>query len=74
MKESATYQAILDEGETKGCLYDAKRVLLITSKERLGQAPLNVLEAIEAIYSVERLEDLAKQALRATSWEDLLDH
>jgi predicted transposase YdaD len=68
MKESVTYQAIVEEGR----LEEARAILLRQGQKRFGPATAKVRAALEAITSVERLELLAERLLDVESWEELL--
>jgi hypothetical protein len=68
MKESATCQAILDEGRAEG----EKKVLLLVGSKRFGPPDARTRAAPEAVDSVERLERLSERVLEVGSWEELL--
>lgn len=68
MKESTTYQAVLDEGRLEG----AKRILMLMAEEHLGTAVASARAVIEAINSREEIEGLAKKLLGVSSWEELI--
>jgi predicted transposase YdaD len=73
MKESVTYQAIVEEGVVKGRLEEARRILLLLGEEQFGTPPgARALASVEAINSLEQLEQLTRRALRVRSWEELL--
>jgi hypothetical protein len=76
VKESVTYQAILEEGAAKGrregALTEAKRILLRLGQGRLGPPDARVRSALEGITDVERLEALGERVYSAASWEELL--
>jgi predicted transposase YdaD len=80
MKESVTYQAILEEGEAKGeakgkvagALSEARKFLLRQGAIRFGPPAARVTAALEGIADVERLEELGERLLSAASWEELL--
>src|SRR5262249_19124529 len=72
MRESVTYQAILDEGRTEGRVEEARRILLLQGEDRFGAPRAAVRSAVEAVTDVEQLERLARAVLTANSWEDLL--
>lgn len=84
MRESATYQAILDEGraegeargraegEARGRAEEARRLLVLLGTARLGAPGAGEVAALEAIADPERLERLAQRLFMATSWADLL--
>jgi hypothetical protein len=80
MKESVTYQAILQEGraegeakgEAKGRVKGEQSVLLRQGKKRFGEPDTVVVQAIHAITSLERLEQLSERILEVESWAELL--
>jgi hypothetical protein len=72
MKESTTYQAILDEGRGEGRIEGEKRMLLLVGSDRFGTPDARVRAALDAIDSVEQLEQLSQRLLKVESWEELL--
>ncbi|HEV3082762.1 MAG TPA: hypothetical protein VGY66_23460 [Gemmataceae bacterium] len=80
MKESATYQAILDEGRiegraegaVQGAVQASKKILLALGNKRYGMPSARNLSAIEAITSVSRLEQLVTRIHDVATWDDLL--
>jgi len=64
MEESATYQAILAEGE--------KRLLLLMGTKRFGPPDAPTRAAIDELDSPKRLEQLSERLLEVASWEELL--
>jgi predicted transposase YdaD len=84
MRDSTTYQAILDEGraegeirgraegEIKGRAEEARRLLLRLGRKHLGDPEQAVEAAVRAITDVERLELLAERITEVSSWLDLL--
>jgi predicted transposase YdaD len=88
MKESVTYMEIFEEGEAKGqaigeargqAIGEAKgqaigerKVILRLGRKRFGEPDAATIAALEAISSVERLEQLAVRLLEVESWTDLL--
>jgi predicted transposase YdaD len=73
MKESVTYQAIVEEGVAKGELRGARRILLLSGEEQFGAPPAPRARAtIEAINSLEQLDQLTRRMRRVGSWEELL--
>ncbi|HEY1377268.1 MAG TPA: hypothetical protein VGF55_10765 [Gemmataceae bacterium] len=68
MRESSTYQAILDEGREDAL----KKVLLRLGRGRFG-APDPAVEAeIQAITDLARLERMSERLLTAPTWQDVL--
>ncbi|MDX1932324.1 MAG: hypothetical protein SFU56_06945 [Capsulimonadales bacterium] len=80
MKESVTYQAILEEGRLEGRLEgrregrleEARRLLLLFGSQRLGPVPATIRESIERIDSPESLEALVHRLMAVESWSELL--
>jgi hypothetical protein len=69
MQESDTYLAILEEGQEKR----ARKDILIAGEERIGLADESVKTVLEGITDLERLERMFRRALKATSWQEILD-
>lgn len=72
MKESSTYQAILEEGRSEGAVAEAKRVLRFQGDDAFGAPDARTAAAIERINELAKLEDLLRRLRSATSWQDLL--
>ncbi len=76
MKESSTYQAILEEGRvegrTEGAVDEARRVLRLQGDHAFGPPDSRTAAAIERLDDLTQLEDLLKRMLKATSWQELL--
>jgi hypothetical protein len=83
MKESTTYQKILREGHQEGLqqglnmgeLREARRFLVVLGMERLGEPSTEIMRALEAIQSVERLEALGRRMITDPAiggWDDLV--
>jgi hypothetical protein len=80
MKESSTYQAILEEGRSEGIergrsegsVAEARRLLLLLGAARFGPPDERVRAAIEGMNSIERLEPLTIRVLDAAGWDELL--
>jgi hypothetical protein len=68
MRESDTYQAILEEG---GVL-TLHRTLLTLGQERFGKPDAAIRQAVEAITDLKRLDRLVKRLLKVSSWQELL--
>jgi predicted transposase YdaD len=77
MKESTTYQAILqeglEEGRKEGALTEARRALLIMGEHRLGVPDQHTRSALERIQMIERLEELMGRAGEVASWQELFE-
>jgi hypothetical protein len=72
MKESVTYQAIIEEGAAKGKREEARRMLLLFGRDKLGEPSAAAQAALDALADVNRLEELAQHIHRAGSWDELL--
>lgn len=88
MKESVTYQAIVEEGRTEGIqkgiqkgiqqgllqgrVEEAQRLLLRLGIKRFGILSEQNHAAITAIVSLDRLEELNDRLVDAESWQELL--
>jgi predicted transposase YdaD len=80
MRESVTYQAILEEGETlgiakgaaQGALAEAKKLLFLLGGNRYGPPDQRIQAAVERINDLPRLEELSVRLLSAQSWQELL--
>jgi hypothetical protein len=68
MRESDTFQAILEEGAVTGM----HRLLLAQGRERFGKPDKATRHAVEAITDLEGLERLGKRLLTVASWQELL--
>ncbi|HMC90714.1 MAG TPA: hypothetical protein VKI17_14250 [Gemmataceae bacterium] len=80
MKESVTYQAILEEGMAKGmaqgqstgALAEARKLLLLQGSKRFGPPDAPTTASVESIGDLAYLEKLLLQIMSAASWQDLL--
>jgi hypothetical protein len=73
MKESTTYQAILQEGRQEGRQEEAREILIRVGKKLFKMEPSpEQRTAIEAITETTRLEDLIVQAYQVRNWAELL--
>jgi hypothetical protein len=68
MRESTTYQYILDEGRTEA----RRAVLLDLGGQRLGPPDEAVRATVNGIDDPERLARMVHRVLQAASWQDLL--
>jgi predicted transposase YdaD len=68
MKESVTYQAILEEGEVK----EARKLLLLLGRDQFGEPSAEVQTALDALTDVSRLEELTLRLKHVSSWQELL--
>ena len=76
MKESSTYQAIVEEGvvrgRVEGRLQAMRSTLLRLGLQRFGPPTEPAQNAIQTIDNLERLEQLTERLLTASSWQELL--
>ncbi|MBY0522704.1 MAG: DUF4351 domain-containing protein [Gemmataceae bacterium] len=69
MRESSTYQYILDEGRIE----EARKLMRRLGYKRFGKPSEAVNAQLEAISDLERLERMAERVLDATSWQEFLE-
>jgi predicted transposase YdaD len=76
MKESTTYQAILEEveqqAEQKWRVEEAPKLLLRLGSKLLGQPSTRTQTALAKITDLERLETLCERVHTVESWHALL--
>jgi len=72
MKESVTYQAIVEEGEVKGMLRARLDVLLKYGRRQFGTPSADTEAALRGITDPERLARLIDVLLDVSSWDELL--
>ncbi|MGO8750078.1 MAG: hypothetical protein ACLQNE_29380 [Thermoguttaceae bacterium] len=72
MKESVTYQAIIEEGEVKGMLRARQDDLLQLGRRRFGPAVTEIETALRGIADRDRLARMIGALLDVSSWEELL--
>jgi predicted transposase YdaD len=72
MKESSTYQAILEEGRIEGAVAEARRVLRLLGDNAFGPPDARTARAIDHLGNITQLEDLLLRLGTAGSWQDLL--
>jgi hypothetical protein len=71
MKESSTYQAILEEGRSEGAVAEAKKLLRTFGEDKLGAPDARTAAAIERIDELGRLERLCERLGAVKSWSEL---
>ncbi len=71
MKESVTYQAIIEEGEAKGRLDEARRLVLRAGNRRLGPVTPGAQTLVDSLVTVEQLETLHDRVMEIESWDEL---
>jgi len=84
MKESVTYQAIIEEGEAlglakgkaegiaEGRINEARSLVLLLGKRRFGVPPEVVVEKLNSIQDLAVLESIAEQVVEVDGWDQLL--
>jgi predicted transposase YdaD len=72
MRESVTYQAILEEGRDEGQITHARRTLLELGTEKLGAPDVATAATIESLADLSVLDRLIRGVLRASDWDELL--
>lgn len=78
MRESWTYQAVLDEGREQGLsagrVEEARALLLRVGARKFGlAADARIAQSIAQIDSLDRLEHLIDRVLASRSWPELLE-
>lgn len=73
MKESSTYQALLEEGRVEGRAEEARAILLRFGTKRFGEPTTQTHQFIAALISKERIEQLIDRALEVESWDGLFN-
>jgi hypothetical protein len=68
MRESSTYQYILDEGRVE----EAQKILLRLGRKKFGPPGEVVQSALSAITDLDRLERMTDQLLVVNTWQELL--
>jgi predicted transposase YdaD len=75
MKESSTYQAILEEGRTEGqvqgAIAEARKLLRLRGEDAFGPPDARIISAIEQLNDLTRLEELFKSVSKVGSWQEL---
>ena len=69
MKESSTYQYILNEGRAD----EARRMFLRLGRKRLGEPDAETQAILDAITAIEQLEVLADRLFEVETWQELLN-
>lgn len=80
MRESSTYQAILNEGKAvglaegrqEGRLHEARGLLVRLGSKRFGAPSEWLVRQVEAMNDTEVIEGWIERIVEATSWDDLL--
>ncbi len=72
MEESSTYQALLSKGRAQGRVEEARAVVVRLGRKKFGAPLPAVVEAVEAITDIARLEELSDRLLDVDSWDELM--
>jgi predicted transposase YdaD len=80
MRESSTYQAILQEGREEGRekgreegrAEEARRLIVLLGSQRFGEPETAIQQRLSGIADVRRLERLVESLLKVESWDELL--
>jgi hypothetical protein len=76
MKESSTYQAILEEGRnegrTEGAVSEAKKVLRLQGDPVFGAPDARTAALIDRLSDLAQLEEVLTRVRTANSWQELL--
>ena len=72
MRESSTYQAILEEGRVEGEIRGARRLVLELGTNKFGPPDATTVTTLERIGDLNILHRLAVGVLQAWTWEELL--
>jgi hypothetical protein len=72
MKESVTYQAILEEGEAKGKMAQTKKVLRMQGEDCFGVPDAATARVLDQLNDLPRLEALLMRLPHVHSWQELL--
>ncbi len=77
MKDSVTYQAIVEEGREKGLIEGRVEgrveALLRLGRIRWGDPKEAQRQDLERIVDIDRLERMTERLLQAGSWQELLE-
>jgi hypothetical protein len=73
MKESTTYQYILEEGEEIGRAKQLRKDLLQLARKRLGAPPAPATQALESLNDISRMERMLDRVIEVSNWQELLD-
>lgn len=77
MKESATYQMILEEGREEGReegqAVEAKKILLRQGRRRFGEPTPGIRQRLDDLADLEQMERLLDRLFEVSNWEELLE-
>jgi hypothetical protein len=72
MKESSTYQAILEEGRGEGAVAEVRKVLRPQGDEVFGPPDARTEAVIDGLNDLARLEKMRRRVRTAASWQEVL--
>ena len=72
MHESSTFQAILEEGEERGRLEEARVTVKRLGEKRFGPPDSKIIEDLDSIQDLEKLRALIERIFDINSWDELL--
>jgi hypothetical protein len=76
MKESTTYQAIVEEGRemgrAEGAVKEARAIILRLATLRFGAPDAQKISTLNSITSLERLDIVADRVMYVSNWDELL--
>jgi hypothetical protein len=72
MKESTTYQGILEEGRQEGWRKGVRQTILRLGRQKFGPPRDAIGATLTTMTDLERLERMIDRILIASSWDDLL--
>ena len=77
MKESVTYQAIVEEGRVQGRdlgkIEEAQQAILLVGETLLGAPAADAKEQILALNDLQELHQILRRVSKAKDWSTLLD-
>jgi hypothetical protein len=72
MKDSTTWQEIVQEGRMEGAVDEARKLLLRLGSKQLGRPSARAQAALAKIADLDRLEALIERLGTVESWQALL--
>ena len=72
MRESVTYQIILEEGREEGRVQEARALIRDLGTQKMGSPDAATVASIEAVDDLEMLHRMSRAVLHANTWQELL--
>lgn len=72
MKESTTYQAVVEEGRNEGRIEATRQSLLLMARKRFGAPDAISKNIVDGLGDRRQLEAILERVLDVNSWEELL--